>query len=112
MSCRRRGLKPGAAHVAYCSAARLRVYLRRQLDETQPFLEFRRMKRHAQRFPLAAVLKPHLEPAIFDVSLGGSLGSTIIVLYFNMPSLQARCTFDRVTTFSANEAGVACTRFG
>lgn len=83
------------------------LYLRRQLDETPLFLELRQMKDRAKRFPLATVLKHHLESALFNVTLGSFLGSMIIVLYFYMPSLlQTQYAFDRVITFDANAAAL------
>ena len=83
------------------------LYLRRRLDETPLFLEIRQMKGRAKRVPLAALLKRHLEPALFDVAIGSFLGSMIIILYFYMPSLlQTEYNFDRVTTFNANAAAL------
>jgi MFS family permease len=83
------------------------LYLRRQLDETPLFLEIRQMKDRAKSFPLAKILKNHLEPVLFDVMLGGFLGSMIIILYFYMPSLlQTQYGIDRATAFNANAAAL------
>jgi MFS family permease len=83
------------------------LYLRRQLDETPLFLEIKQMKDRAKRFPLVAVLKRHLEPVLFNVLLGGFLGSMIIILYFYMPSLlQTQYGIDRIIAFNANAAAL------
>jgi MFS family permease len=83
------------------------LYLRRQLDETPLFLEIRQMKDRAKAFPLSRILKNHLEPVIFDVLLGGFLGTMIIILYFYMPSLlQTQYGIDRATAFNANAAAL------
>jgi MFS family permease len=83
------------------------LYLRRQLDETPLFLEIRQMKDRAKVFPLSQILKNHLEPVIFDILLGGFLGTMIIILYFYMPSLlQTQYGIDRATAFNANAAAL------
>lgn len=83
------------------------LYLRRQLDETPMFLELRQMKNRAKSFPLAKILKSHLEPVLFDILLGSFLGSMIIILYFYMPLLlQTQYGFDRTTAFNANAAAL------
>lgn len=83
------------------------LYLRRQLDETPLFLEIRQMKDRAKRFPLATVLRSHIEPVLFNITLGGFLGSMIIILYFYMPSLlQTQYGIERVTAFNANAAAL------
>ena len=83
------------------------LYLRRQLDETPMFLEIRQMKDRAKSFPLAKILKSHLEPVLFDILLGAFLGSMIIILYFYMPSLlQTQYGIDRATAFNANAAAL------
>ena len=83
------------------------LYLRRQLDETPLFLEIRKMKDRAKAFPLSQILKNHLEQVIFDILLGGFLGTMIIILYFYMPSLlQTQYGIDRATAFNANAAAL------
>lgn len=83
------------------------LYLRRQLDETPLFLEIRKMKDRAKRFPLGTVLRRHIEPVLFNITLGGFLGSMIIILYFYMPSLlQTQYGIERVTAFNANAAAL------
>ena len=88
------------------------LYLRRKLDETPLFLEIRQMKDLAKRFPLGTVLKRHIEPVLFNITLGGFLGSMIIILYFYMPSLlQTQYGIDRVTSFNANAAALLLLAF-
>ena len=83
------------------------LYLRRQLDETPLFLEIRKMEDQAKAFPLSQILKNHLELVIFDILLGGFLGTMIIILYFYMPSLlQTQYGIDRATAFDANAAAL------
>ncbi len=83
------------------------LYLRRKLDETPMFLELRHMKEQARHFPLAKILKNHLQPVLFDIGLGSYLGSMIIILYYYMPSLlQTQYGVDRATAFNANAAAL------
>ena len=83
------------------------LYLRRQLDETPLFLEIRQTKDRAKAFPLSQILKNHLESVIFDILLGGFLGTMIIILYFYMQSLlQTQYGIDRAAAFNANAAAL------
>src|SRR5258707_6839905 len=65
------------------------------------------MKDRAKAFPLSQILKNHLEPVIFDILLGGFLGTMIIILYFYMPSLlQTQYGIDRAAAFNADAAAL------
>jgi MFS family permease len=79
------------------------VYLRRRLDETPMFKEFKSRKDHAKTFPFTEVLRRYPGRLVFVAGLGSYLGMMIIILYFYMPSfLQTQYGFDRGAVFTAN----------